>query len=184
MFSDWIQSILILVLFTMFPMFDAMTYSMKDIRSNWAANRCNPVMMPFANYFAPKGTEVNTADNFSYCIQSLMSSFAPTILQPFSYLQSMSVDMMGSINDSLASSTEQSSWMTFSVANILGSIYGVFLNVIVEFNLIVLKLLDVQGKLSGIITTILYIMTAVQLTFESMWNGVPGAMIKVLGKKK
>jgi hypothetical protein len=141
-------------------------------------------MMPFANYFAPKGTEVNTADNFSYCIQSLMSSFAPTILQPFSYLQSMSVDMMGSINNSLASSTEQSSWMTFSVANILGSIYGVFLNVIVEFNLIVLKLLDVQGKLSGIITTILYIMTAVQLTFESMWNGVPGAMIKVLGKKK
>jgi len=165
-------------------MFDAMTYRMKNIQSNWAANRCNPIMMPFASYFAPKGTDMSTADNFSYCVQSLMASFAPTILQPFSYLQSMSVDMMGSINDSLATSTEQSSWMTFSVSNIIGSIYGVFLNVIVEFNLIVLKLLDVQGKLTGIITTILYVMTAVQLTFESMWNGVPGAMIKVLAEKK
>jgi hypothetical protein len=112
-----------------------------------------------------------------------MSSFAPTILQPFSYLQSMSVNMMGDINSSLSSSTEQSSFMTFSVSNIVGSIYGVFLNVIIEFNLIVIKLLDVQGKLSGMITTVLYIMTAVQYTFESMWNGVPGAMIKVLGKK-
>jgi len=46
-----------------------------------------------------------------------------------------------------------------------------------------LKLLDVQGKVTGIITTILYIMTVVQYTFESMWNGIPGSMIKALGKK-
>jgi hypothetical protein len=183
MFSEWIQSIFIIVLFSMFPMVDAFTNTMKDVQSNWAANRCNPVMMPFASYIAPKGTDVNTSDNFAYCVQTLMSSFAPTILQPFSYLQSMSVDMMGSINDSLVSSTEQSSWMTFSLSNIIGSIYGVFLNVIVEFNVIVLKLLDVQGKVTGIITTILYIMTVVQYTFESMWNGIPGSMIKALGKK-
>ena len=41
----------------------------------------------------------------------------------------------------------------------------------------------VQGKLTGMITVILYIMTTVQYTFESMWAGVPGKMIKVLGKK-
>ena len=183
MFSDWIQSILIIILFSLFPMMDIFTNTMSDVQSNWSANRCNPVIMPFASQFAPKGTDITTSDNFSYCVQTLMSSFAPTILQPFSYLQSMSVNMMGDINSSLSSSTEQSSWMTFSVSNIVGSIYGVFLNVIIEFNLIVIKLLDVQGKLSGMITTILYIMTAVQYTFESMWNGVPGAMIKVLGKK-
>jgi len=183
MFSDWIQSIFIIVLFSIFPMIDAFTNTMKNVKLNWSANRCNPIMMPFASYFNPEGSDVNTSDNFSYCVQTLMSSFAPTILQPLNYLQSMTVDMMGDINGSLMASTEQSSWMTFSVSNIIGSIYGVFLNVIVEFNLIVLKLLDVQGKLSGMITTILYIMTAVQYTFESMWNGVPGAMIKAIGKK-
>jgi hypothetical protein len=139
--------------------------------------------MPFAGYFAPKGSPINTSDNFSYCVQTLMASFAPTILQPFSYLQSMSVDMMGSINDSLYSSTAETSSMKFSLSNIIGSIYGVFLNVIVEFNLIVLKLIDVQGKITGIITSILYIITVVQYTFESMWNGVPGSMIKALSKK-
>jgi hypothetical protein len=183
MFSEWIQSIFIIILFLLFPIVDTFHGAMKDVQSNWAANRCNPIMMPFAGFIAPKGTEVSTSDNFAFCVQTLMASFAPTILQPFSYLQNMSVDMMGSINDSLATTTEQSSFMTFRLSNIIGSIYGVFLNVIVEFNVIVLKLLDVQGKLTGVITSILYIMTVVQYAFESMWKGVPGAMIKAMGKK-
>ena len=54
---------------------------------------------------------------------------------------------------------------------------------IVEFNVIVIKLLDVQGKLTGIITSILYIMTVVQYAFESMWAGIPGKMIKAMGNK-
>jgi hypothetical protein len=183
MFSDWIQSIMIIFLFSMFPIIDALTGAMKNVKSNWTANRCNPIMMPFASFIAPKGSDVNTSDNFAFCVQTLMASFAPTILQPFSYLQSMSVDMMGSINDSLATTTAQSSFMTFSLSNIIGSIYGVFLNVIVEFNVIVIKLLDVQGKMTGVITSILYIMTVVQYAFESMWAGIPGAMIKAMGKK-
>jgi hypothetical protein len=181
MFSEWIQSIFIIVLFAMFPIVDTFHGAMKDVQSNWAANRCNPIMMPFAGFIAPNG--VNTSDNFAFCVQTLMASFAPTILQPFSYLQNMSVDMMGSINDSLVTNTAQSSFMSFSFANIIGSVYGDFLNVIVEFNVIVLKLLDVQGKLTGVITSILYIMTVVQYAFESMWKGVPGAMIKAMGKK-
>jgi hypothetical protein len=181
MFSEWIQSIFIILLFAMFPIVDTFHGAMKDVQSNWAANRCNPIMMPFAGFIAPNG--VNTSDNFAFCVQTLMASFAPTILQPFSYLQNMSVDMMGSINDSLVTNTAQTSYLTFSFANIIGSVYGVFLNVIVEFNVIVLKLLDVQGKLTGVITSILYIMTVVQYAFESMWKGVPGAMIKAMGKK-
>ncbi len=94
----------------------------------------------------------------------------------------MSVDMMGSINDSLVTNTSATSNMSFSLSNIIGSVYGVFLNVIVEFNVIVIKLLDVQGKLTGIITSILYIMTVVQYAFESMWAGIPGAMIKAMGE--
>ena len=109
MFSDWIQSIMIIFLFSMFPIIDALTGAMKNVKSNWTANRCNPIMMPFASFIAPKGSDVDTSDNFAFCVQTLMSSFAPTILQPFSYLQNMSVDMMGSINDSLATNTAQSS---------------------------------------------------------------------------
>ena len=167
----------------MFPLMDTYLNTMTDIQSNWNKNRCNPILMPFAGYIAPEGTTITTSDNFSYCVQSLMATFAPTILQPFSYLQSMTVDMMESIHISQTASIEQTSWITSSVSNIITNIYGVFINVIIEFNIIIIKLLDVQGKLTGMITVILYIMTTVQYTFESMWNGIPGDMIRTLGKK-
>jgi len=182
MISDWVQSIFIIAMFSIFLAVDTFNGSVQDVQDNWNLYRCNPLMMPFASYFAPKGTTISTDDNFSYCIQTMMANFAPTITQPFSYLQSMTVDMMGSINDSMSASTEQSSSLTTSMSSIFGSIYGVFLNVIVEFNIIIIKLLDAQGKLSGIITTLLCIMTAVQYTFESMWDGIPGKMIQTIGK--
>jgi hypothetical protein len=58
----------------------------------------------------------------------------------------------------------------------------VFINIIVEFNIIVIKLIDIQGKMAGVMATIMHIMTTVQYTFQSMWDGVPGKMIKTIGK--
>jgi hypothetical protein len=182
MVIDWIQSILIVLLFSAFLIVDTFNGSVQSVQDNWSLYRCNPVMLPFASYFAPKGSNVSTSDNFSYCIQTMMANFAPSLTQPFSYLQSMTVDMMGSINDNMSASTSQSSSLNLNVSSIFSSIYGVFLNTIIEFNILIIKLMDTQGKISGIITTLLYIMTAVQYTFESMWDGIPGKMIQTIGK--
>lgn len=180
MLVDWVQSITIILLFSIFLAVDMYTGSVQELQQNWVLYRCNPLMMPFAGYFAPDGT--STEDNFGYCVQNMMTAFTPTITQPFSYLQSMTTDMLGTLSDNMSASTAQSSSFTFNVSNIFAGIYSVFLNVMVEFNIIVVKLMDAQGKISGIMTTMLYVLTAVQSTFESMWDGVPGKMIKVMGK--
>ena len=96
---DWIKSIVIISIFLLFIALDSFNANVQSIQDNWSLYRCNPMMMPFASYFAPEGTEITAQDNFSFCIQSMMTSFAPSITQPFEYLQSMSVDMMGSISD-------------------------------------------------------------------------------------
>lgn len=178
---DWIKSLFIISIFSFFIAVDSYNANVQSIQDNWSLYRCNPMMMPFASYFAPEGTDISTQDNFSYCIQSMMSSFAPSITQPFEYLQSMSVDMMGSINESTSAAMQQSSATTSSTGSIFSSIYNVFINVIVQFNIIVIKLTDIQGKISAVMTTLLYIMTAVEYTFQSMWNGIPGKMIKTIG---
>lgn len=182
MVIDWVKSIFIVVMFMLFLAVDTYNGSIKSMQDNWNLNRCNPVMMPFASYIAPKGSTITTQDNFAYCIQSMMANFAPSIIQPFNYVQSMTTDMMSSINDSMHASTAQSASFNFGVSSIFENIYGVFLNTIIEFNILVIKIMDTQGKISGIITTLLYIMTAVQYTFQSMWNGIPGKMIQTLGK--
>lgn len=183
MFSEWVLSIVIIILFSIFPTFDAITGGMDTIRANWSLYRCNPVMLPFASSFAPKGTVISTEENFAYCTQSMMSGFAPNIMQPFAYLQSMTVNMMGSISDSLKSSNTQLTFFRGGTSSVFQSLFKVFMNIIIQFNILIIKLMDTQGKLSGVVTTIMYIMTSVLYTFESMWNGIPGAMIKAIGKK-
>lgn len=181
MVIDWVQSAFIVFMFSIFLMVDAFNGGVQSVQDNWNLYRCNPAMMPFAGQFAPKGSNLSTQDNFSYCVQHMMANFAPAMTQPFAHLQSMTVDMMGSMNDNTRASTANSSSFRFNIATIFGSIYGVFLNIIIEFNILIIKLLDTQGKISGIITTLLYVMTAVQYTFESMWNGIPGKMIQTIG---
>lgn len=181
MATDWIKSIFIIMMFSLFLVVDTYNVGIKSLQNNWNLNRCNPIMMPFAGYIAPKGSNISTQDNFSYCIQNMMTNFAPSMFQPFNYIQSMTVDMMNSINDSLYASTSNSSFFRFSMSSIFGNIYGVFLNSVIEFNILIIKIMDTQGKISGIVTTLLYIMTAVNYTFQSMWNGIPGEMIQTIG---
>ena len=45
-----------------------------------------------------------------------------------------------------------------------------------------LKLNDTQGKLVGVVTVMLYVMTSVQYTFQSMWSGIPGSLIRSFDK--
>jgi hypothetical protein len=180
MIFEWFQSFTIFILFVIFLSVNLFSGSVQNVKNNWTEYRCIPLMMPFAGYISPDGT--STSDNFSYCIQSIMTSFAPTITQPFNYLQTMTLDMMDSINTSNENTTDQTSNIKDSVSGIIGDLYSVFINIIVEFNIIVIKLIDIQGKMAGIMATMMYIMTSVQYTFESMWNGVPGVMIRTIGK--
>jgi hypothetical protein len=180
MVFEWFQSFLIFILFFLYLSINLFAGSVENVRKNWAEYRCIPMMMPFAGYISPDGT--STSDNFSFCIQNIMTSFAPTITQPFNFLQSMTMDMMDSINVSNENTTDQQSDIKFSVAGILASVYAVFINVIIEFNIIVIKLVDTQGKMSGIMSSIMHIMTSVQYTFQSMWDGIPGQMIRFIGK--
>lgn len=151
---------------------------LQNIQQNWGEYRCIPAVMPVAGYIGPEGT--NTSENFSYCMQSVMTSLAPGILQPFAYLQSKTTGMMSGITNSLVSAREAQNNSKVQSVGIFSSIYSMFANLIVSFNLIIIKMLAAQGKSAGILTTLLHVMTTVSLTFESMWNGVPGKMIKAL----
>ena len=180
MVFEWFQSFLIFILFFLYLFINLFAGSVQNIKDNWIDYRCMPMMMPFAGNIAPDGT--STSDNFSYCIQNIMTSFGPTITQPFNFLQTMTMDMMDSINTSNENTTDSQSSIKDKVAQVMGSLYAVFINIIIEFNIIVIKLVDTQGKMAGIMASVMHIMTTVQYTFQSMWDGIPGKMIRAISK--
>jgi hypothetical protein len=111
-----------------------------------------------------------------------MSSLAPTILQPLTYLQGKTTSMVTNLTDSMYAAREQQVASQNKSAATTTSIFSMFGNIIVTFNVIIIKLIAAQGRSSAIMTTLMHVLNTVKITFESMWAGVPGDMIKALGK--
>jgi hypothetical protein len=79
--------------------------ALQKIKDNWATYRCNPLVMPFADFFG-----YNTNDNFQFCMgkifekhsQPYMGSIGTTLTQSTSVLQS-TFNSIGSLRNTVAS---------------------------------------------------------------------------------
>ena len=178
---EWGKSIVIIFVFVMLTFYIATTVGIKTIQENWPLYRCNPLYMPFADTLAPVKTTAR--ENFSYCLNDFMMSAAPALTQPLSYVQTMTLALVGQIHTSQEKSMEQNQSLTSQTSMMFDNLYEVITGVIVQFNLLINKLVDAQNKMMGTVNAIMYILVAVQYAFVSMWNGIPGALIKIMGKR-
>lgn len=146
--------------------------SMKNIQDNWPLYRCNPMYMPFSN---------DIQKDFVYCVQNMQGNFMGYLLQPLTYvttlLSSLGGDFMGAINDV----REMVNKIRNFIGNIVQSIFGVFLNIIIQFQKITIGIKDMISKVIGVMVTMMYVMDGSTKTMQSVWNGPPGQMVKALG---
>ena len=69
------------------------------------------------------------------------------------------------------------------VGNLFEGMFSVIGGMLAEFNILLVKLTDAQGKMMGVVVALMYIITATQYAFVSMWNGIPGVLIRFMGAK-
>ena len=178
---EWGSSILIVVVFLTLSFYIATSVGVKNIQENWPQYRCNPLYMPFASTLAPVPT--TASENFSYCLHDYMQSAAPALTQPLSYAQSMTTALLGTMSKSQEKSVKQSSDHAKGTNNLFSGLFNVIGGIIAQFRIMMIKLMEAQAKMMGSVTVVMYLVTAVQYTFMSMWNGIPGALIQFMGKK-
>jgi hypothetical protein len=146
---------------------------LSHIKKNWPLYRCNPVYMPLAD---------NIQENFIYCIQSMQTSFMGYLLQPLTFitnaLSSMQFGFLNDINNVRAMFNKIRTFFS----SIIQSVFGVFLNLIIEFQRIIISIRDLIGKTIGIMVSLMYIMDGSIQTMNSTWNGPPGQMVRALGR--
>ena len=177
---EWIKSSFIILVFVVLVGNIFASIGIKNVQDNWPVYRCNPLVMPFAGSLSP--TPTTASDNFSVCVQDMMMSFGPALTQPLSYVQSMTMGLLGMMTESNEKSTEETSRFSFSVSNMFTSVFNVVVGIIAEFNLIIIKMMDAQGKIMGAMVVMMHMVAAVQYTFNSMWNGIPGSMVRSFDK--
>jgi hypothetical protein len=144
-----------------------------EIKANWPLYRCNPMYMPLAD---------NMEENFTYCIQSMQTNFMGYLLQPLTFITDSLGGMLGNFMNDINSIRAMFNKIRTLFSNIIQSVFGVFLNLVIEFQIITIGIKDLIGKTIGIMLSLMYVMDGSIKTMNSTWNGPPGQMVRALGK--
>lgn len=177
--SDITLTIVIILIFVAMYFYNILAVGIKNIQDNWPEYRCNPSVMPFAGMF---GHEVGS--NFTYCIQNMQSDYMGHLLQPLQYLTNIQGNTMGKLMASIQDIRGFFNVIRNFVSSIVQSIFGVFLNILIQFQVMIIKMKDMVGKVVGTMATMMYILQGTVMTMESSWAGPPGSMVRMMSKMK
>ena len=143
------------------------------IKANWPLYRCNPMYMPLAD---------DEENNFVYCIQNMQSDFMGYLLQPLTFVTSSISSTLGNFTNDINMVRAMFDKVRTFMSSTIQSVFGVFLNLVIEFQKITISIKDLIGKTIGIMVSLMYVMDGSIKTMGSTWNGPPGQMVRSLGK--
>jgi hypothetical protein len=171
--KNWINFLYINIAFAIYIAGVFYYSQLAEIKANWPLYRCNPMYMPLAD---------NVEQNFVYCIQSMQTNFMGHLLQPLTFITGSLGGILGSFMTEINSIRAMFSKIRTFFSDIIQSIFGVFLNLVIEFQRITIGIKDLIGKTIGIMVSVMYMIDGSVQTMNSTWNGPPGQLVRHLGK--
>lgn len=175
-FYDVMASFLILLVFGLIFLGLALAALAKDIKKNWPKYKCNPMIMPVAGAFGK-----DPGKNFVECIGTIQAGFMGYFLGPIRYIMGFLGNIGGDIMNSMNFLRKLLRSISGALMGILESVFGVFFNVIIRFQLIMIALKDLMMKILGIFLLMGYFFDGSRRTLQSAANGPIGLMIDAFG---
>ncbi len=173
--SDTFLTFIIIIIYIILFSANMLAVGIKKIKKSWPEYRCNPTIMPFASLFGQ-----DTMTNFAFCVENLISTFIPDLLAPIHYsenlMSSITSEMTTSINSVRAFLNNIRNMITFIIKDIM----GVFLNILIGFQQMIISIKDLFQKTIGTLTVFLYLMEGGIMTMKSGWNGPTGETVRML----
>lgn len=171
--KNWVNFIYVNIAFAIYIAGVFYYNQVAQIKANWPLYRCNPMYMFLAD---------DIEENFTYCVQNMQTSFMGYLLQPLTFITSSLTTMLGGFMGDIQNIRAMFNKIRTFFSSIIQSIFGVFLNLIIEFQKITIGIRDLIGKTIGIMVSLMYVMDGSIKTMNSTWNGPPGQLVRALGK--
>jgi hypothetical protein len=178
--SLWMTVIVILVFFIAISYYYIYN-NLQPIKADWANQKCNPTVMPFAGLINPPDPKKMsafdfTAQNFTGCIQNILSDIAGTFLAPFYYLVNSLTKTLDGLNASVQAIRGVLNTIRNSVGKVSEEIMGKALNIMIPLQQIVIKIKDTINKTQGVMLTSIYMLMGVYQTITASF----GAIIQII----
>lgn len=168
---DILMVLLIFIIFGILIGHKTVSVQVNNINEDWPQQRCNPLFMPFAD---------DPVQNFTFCIQKAQKEFMDDLLMPMNNTMNVFGKTMNDTLGSLNNVRELFNYIRNSIVTTISAIYGVFLNIIIEFQRSTIAVKDMVGKMMGVMVSLIYMVDGSVKTAESTWNGPPGKLIRGL----
>jgi hypothetical protein len=171
--KNWFYFIFINLVFILYIIGIYYYITIQDIKNNWPKYRCNPTYMFLSN---------NITNDFNYCIQNTQSNYIGYMLQPLTFVTQSITSSLGNFTNEINMIRAMIYKMRTYFSETIESVFGVFLNLVIEFQRITISIKDIIAKTIGILVTLLYTLDGSVQTMNSAWKGPPGQMVRGLGK--
>jgi hypothetical protein len=171
--KNWVDFLYINIAFAIYIVAVFYFNQIAQIKAKWPLYRCNPMYMFLAD---------NVEENFVYCVQSMQTNFMGYLLQPITFIIGSMSTMLGGFMRDIQYIRAMFYKIRTLFSSIFESIFGVFLNLMIEFIRITISIKDTVSKNIGIMISMMYMMDGSMKTMKSTWNGPPGQMVRALGK--
>lgn len=174
-FSDIIKSVGIILVFALLYFSAIITVGIKKLKEDWPKHRCSPAMMPFASYLGH-----DTMANFTHCVGNIQKDMMGFFLQPIQYVLGMVAGMSAWILERVQFIRKFIDKLRGFIKVILGDVYGMMVNVLIQFQKLIIKTKDTIMKLIGIVVTLVYLIMSAVKTGQSLNAGPIGETLRTL----
>lgn len=157
--------------------------NIQPIKDDWVAQRCSPKVMPFAGFInKPDGSTVIdfTQDNFTYCIQSILTSITGYAVEPITIITSAITELYNEIADTINSIRSMVSNVRTYISDIAQEILGRIANIMIPLQRIVIAFRDSMSKVKGIMAAGLYTSLGTYYTLKSLLGAIMEIIIIIL----
>jgi hypothetical protein len=111
----------------------------------------------------------------------MQTNYMGNILQPINYNTTSLTNLAENFTEEINSIRKMFSQTRTFMGDIVENVFGVLLNMTIEYQKIFISLKDVMGKTIGIMTTLLFVLDGSFKSIQSLWNGPNGEIIKSVG---
>ena len=174
--------ILIIILMLSFSYIYVMI-NIQPIKDNWAAERCNPKVIPFAGLInRPPGTTAfqYTQENYNFCIQDILTNVTGIAVEPLTIITNNITEMYNTLVNSINSMRTMFSNIRTSITHIAEEILGRILNIFIPIQNILVNVVDMFQKVNGIMTATLYTVMGMTMALKSVLGAIVEFIIVML----
>ena len=153
--SDLYITIFIFLIFFISMSYFIVINNLEPIKNNWVNERCKPHIIPLAGIInTPEGESAfkYTSENFTGCINSILSSITGFAFEPIYYIIGSVGKIFKELTEAMNSIREMFNKLRNDISNITQEIFGRALNITIPIINIFISAKDMLNKANGIIT--------------------------------